>query len=454
MYNCQQRDTRWYQRLRGMTVGDSLRARLIRAGFGSAGLQAVNRILLLILAIILARVLGAEGYGIYAFAFAIMRLLMVGAEAGMPALLMREIATSHGREQWGLLRGALRRAGQFVTLVATVISLIGLGILWWLSERFEPAVVQTIGLMLLALPAAAMVRTLAAALQGLHRVIIGQSLDMLWRPLLVLLFVSIMFLMWPEWRQPQSAMAVQVVALFLVLMLGALLLWRILMLQVGNARPEFRTREWLKSALPFTLIGGAAIINNHTDVIMLGWLRSAEEVGIYRVAVQGATLVAFGLQAANAVIAPQFARLHARGDMARLQSLVTQSARVILLVALPVTLAFMLAGGAIVGWVFGDEFAAAHLSLAILALGQLINAAFGSVALLLNMTGHESVSAHILWQTAVLNIVLNGLLIPFYGMSGAAVATALSLALWNFMLYRQVRNRLGLISTALRFKSL
>jgi O-antigen/teichoic acid export membrane protein len=64
------------------------------------------------------------------------------------------------------------------------------------------------------------------------------------------------------------------------------------------------------------------------------------------------------------------------------------------------------------------------------------------------MTGHERIAARILWQTATLNIAMNAVLIPLFGMAGAATASAVSLVVWNAALYRQVRQRLSISSTA------
>lgn len=437
-----------FDRVLAQSQGDGLRARLIRGGLGSAGIQAVNRVLALALGIVLARTLGAEGYGVYAYAFALMSLIMVAAEAGVPTLLVREVAASEGRGEWGRLRGVLRRAGQFVALASTTIAVLGLLVLWWLADSLTPAVLYTTTLMLLVLPLSAGAKTVVHAMMGLNRVVIGQAVDMLVRPAMVLALVGTVFLLWPDWQQPQIAMAAQLLAAVVALILGWLILRRLTPGEARTAPPVYQSRDWLRSALPFTLIGGAGIINNQTDIIMLGWFTGSEQVGIYRVAMQGAMLVAFSLQVVNAVVAPQFSRLYAQGDMVRLQRLVTQSAQVILLAALPMALAFILAGGVAVAWVFGGEFAAAHLPLAILAAGQLVNAGFGSVGFLLNMTGHENLVARILWQTALLNIALNAALIPFYDMDGAAVATAVSLTTWNLLLYRQVKGKLHITSTA------
>jgi O-antigen/teichoic acid export membrane protein len=196
------------------------------------------------------------------------------------------------------------------------------------------------------------------------------------------------------------------------------------------------------------LIGGAGVVNGHADMIMLGWFGEPEEVGVYRVAVQGAALVAFGLHAVNPIIAPEFSRLYAQSNIKQLQRVVTASARAILVAALPVVLLFTLYGTAIVSWVFGSEYTDADMPLVILSVAQLINAGYGSVGLLMTMTGHENDAARTMWTTASINIVLNAILIPWLGMNGAALASAISLIVWNAVLFRKVRTNLNISSTA------
>tara|TARA_R110002074_G_scaffold304679_2_gene475934 strand:- start:8923 stop:10296 length:1374 start_codon:yes stop_codon:yes gene_type:complete len=435
----------WLNHVLAQSRGDGLRARLIRGGLGSAGVQALSRVLALALGIVLARGLGAEGYGTYAYAFAIMSLLMVAAEAGVPTLLLREVAAAHGQQRWGLLRGALIWSGQLVLLASASVSVVGLLVLSVMTESLSAAQLYTTLLMLLVLPLAALAKTIARAMQGLDRVVIGQAVDMLLRPLLVLLGVGPLFLFAPALRQPQYAMAAQLAAAGIVLLVGWWMLSRYQPAASRTESVEYKSRQWLRSALPFMLIGGAGIINNQADIIMLGWFGSAVDVGIYRVAVQGATLVAFGLQAANAVVAPQFARLYAQGDMEKLQRLVTASARVVLLVALPLALAFVFAGGTIVTWVFGAEYTASHLPLAILALGQLTVATIGLTGPLVSMAGFESVVSKAIWVSALLNIGLNLFLIPIFGVTGAAASTAITVSLWHGFLFVFAKKEMNII---------
>ena len=436
-----------HSRLRAL-LGESgsLRARLIRGGAGSAIVQALNRLIALAVGIALARGLGAEGYGIYAYAFALISVLMVPAELGMPVLLVREVAANVARADWAYVRGICIRGAQIVLGASTAISLIAAFLVWRFGESIPADQRQTLLLALLLLPLSALGKTFASVLQGLQHVVIGQAVEALLRPTLMLLGVLVLFAAAPGMCLPQYAMAVQVVVVAAVLFTSLLLLIRFLPDAARTTKGKHRTREWLTNAIPFTLIGGAGIINNQVDILMLGYFRPPGDVGIYRVAVQGSVLVAFGLQAVTAVVAPQFARLYAQGDLARLQRLITISARVVFIAALPVVLIFVLAGGAIAGMVFGPEFVASHYPLAILSVGQLVNTLFGPVGALLQMVGYENITARMIIITALLNIPLNAFFIHFYGATGAAMATAICVGLLHLFLFFIARKKLGLIA--------
>jgi len=158
--------------------------------------------------------------------------------------------------------------------------------------------------------------------------------------------------------------------------------------------------------------------------------------------------VVFGLQVVNLTIGPHIARLHAQGDMGRLQRLVTFSTRAQFFFTLPFVVMLIFFGEGLVTLAFGQEFVPALLPLSILALGQLVNAASGSVGLLLAMTGHERDAARSVVLAAIVNVSLNAILIPPYGAAGAAAAGAVTLAAWNLAMCWAVRQRLGIDSLA------
>jgi O-antigen/teichoic acid export membrane protein len=87
--------------------------------------------------------------------------------------------------------------------------------------------------------------------------------------------------------------------------------------------------------------------------------------------------------------------------------------------------------------------------MAILSVGQIVNAATGSVGFLLAMTGRERVSMRILVASLALNVVANLALVPRYGMLGAAVGTTLAMTVWNVAMVVAVRRSLGVMPSAL-----
>lgn len=429
----------------------TLRQQLMRGGVGSIAIKVFGTGIGFGLAVVLARVLGPEGYGVYAFVLSLIMLLAIPAQVGLPQLVVRETAKAQASDQWGLMRGLWRWSNLFVALFSVLMVTIGLLALWvggeWLGEHRW----QTLAVGLALVPLIALANVRGAALKGLRHVVLGQLPESILRPGLLLAMVLIAVWSWNAGAlTPADVMGLHGIAAFTAFLIGAALLLRARpeALRAGP-KPEYESRYWRQAAMPLAMLAGLKLINAHTGTIMLGVIRSDEEVGVYRVVVQVAMLVVFGLQAINQVMQPYFARLHARGELERLQRLVTYSARIILLAALPLVLVMLAFGGPLLDFLFGAEYRLGAIALAILALGQLVNAAMGSVGMLLNMTGHERDTVRGVAIAAVSNVVLNLALIPTFGLEGAAAATAITLLIWNLILRYSVQLRLGVETSAI-----
>jgi O-antigen/teichoic acid export membrane protein len=246
------------------------------------------------------------------------------------------------------------------------------------------------------------------------------------------------------------AMALYVIAAGLAFGAGIWLLWRATPAEVSRSSPRFDNRAWLLSALPLAFIGGMQLINQQASILLQGFYLPDADIGIFRVATQVSNLASFGLLAINIVVAPRFAALNAQDNKPKLQRLVTRSAQVILVFNLAITAGFVLLGKPFLRILFGPSYVAAYLPLLILLGGQLVNSGVGSVGVLLNMTHHERETAKALALSALLNVALNLLLLPRLGILGSSIATALTLIIWNIMLWWAVRKRLGINSLAFR----
>lgn len=426
----------------------SLRDHLIQGASWSLALKIVSTGLAFATSVLLARLLGAEGYGIFAYAIAIVSLLSVPASLGLPQLLVRNIAAYRARSEWGLMRGLLVKANTWVLLSSVGLGTMAALIAWLLAGRSTNPTVMAFWLALLILPINALNNLRSSTLRGLHYVVLGQLPEFLIKPLSFLLLVVAAHLLLGDVFNAPWAVGMQVTATALGLGAGVLFLLNRLPSEVTASDAMYDTTAWARSALPFLFIGGMQMIYKNTDIVMLGALSGAEAAGVYRVVTRGADLVAFVLIAVNMVLQPTVARFYAAGEIQRLQRLVTKSARMIFLGSLPIALVLILFGQWIL-LIFGQEFTVGASALAVLSVAQLINAGMGSVALVLSMTGHERKTAVGVAVAACINVVLNASLIPLWGIEGAATATATSITIWNILLAIWVYKELKIYPTVL-----
>lgn len=413
---------------------------------GSFGLKVAHTLLNLVISIVLARALAPDGYGIYAFTFSVMTLLAAPVQFGLPTLLVREVARYQYAARWDLLRGILLRANQAVFLLSLVVGLIAATAAWRLADQVNPTQLATFAWALLLLPLIALNRLREAALHGLRRVVMGQLPEKLLLPVVLLVLLGVALL--TSGVTPPLAMALYCAAAGLAFVAGAVMLLRALPPEVRTARAHYNTPTWVRSVLPLSLLTGVHVINGQTDIFMLGLLATSEEVGLYRVAFSGAALVIFTFTAMNMVLAPNIARLHSAGDRERLQRMVTLSARLNLMAALPVASTFILFGGPFLEAVFGAPYRESNLALAILCVAQLVTVAVGPVHVILNMTGYERETVKGVTCSALINVTLNAVLIPFFGLEGAAMATAISIVVMSIILFRALWVRTGIWSLA------
>ena len=153
-------------------------------------------------------------------------------------------------------------------------------------------------------------------------------------------------------------------------------------------------------------------------------------------------LTSFILFAVNTIAAPKFAAMHAAGDSKGLEKMAIFSVRMMLVVAVP-AVSFILLFPEWLMSMFGEEFRAAAPALMILALGQFVNIATGSVGYLLSMTGNEKKVRDNVLISGLVSIGLGVLLIPNQGVMGAAIAYAAGVASQNLLGVYQVKKQLG-----------
>lgn len=425
---------RWSQLLEG-------RLRELAGGASIAfGLRLIGGGFAFLFNLLLARMFGADGVGIYFLALSLGSVAAVAGKLGMDNALLRFTAVHAEKGQWAAVRG-LYRGGVTLSLLASgacsALLLLGAPVL--ATHLFgRPELVGPIRAMALAVVPVVVALLHVELLRGLHRIFESQLLQ--WGalrgfPVVVLLVMGTRFgVMGAIWAYTCGAAATALIGI---------LLWRRRTHAASLAKPRFPLDKLLGSAIPSFGVGLLGLAMDWSGIIVLGIFESNHVVGVFSAASKTAILSTYVLAAVNVVAAPKFSALYAKGDAEELARTARSVVLLATLLATPFFLALFTIPETILS-LFGTEFTVGAPLLVIIAVGQLVNVLTGPVAYLLMMTGHEHDMRRTLAIFAVLNIALNLSLVPPLGALGAAIATSVSLIGINSMATYLVHRRLSI----------
>jgi O-antigen/teichoic acid export membrane protein len=429
-------------------AGDAKAQRTVVLGtLGSVSLNVVTLLANFVLAVVLARTLGTARYGTYAVALAWSVFLAVPATVGLPPLVVRRVAASMEREEWGLLRGIIRFANRTVTVSSTAI--VGLAAVTALVLRDEqPDLVGPFLVGLLLVPITALTLLRHAAIQGLHRVVLARLPDTIVMPVTFLAVVLVAGWMLGDRFTAVWAIALNVFAAGVAFIVGTVLLWRVLPGEVWWAEPDFERRNWVRSALPFVGISMLLTINNQLGTILLGTFADSEAAGMFSVAMRVAMFTSFMFLAATYPLYPNVARLWAAEDTDAIQHLLTRTVRVVTIFSIVIALGLCVFANEILA-IFGSEFSEAATAFRILVVAELAKAVLGFGGIVLVMTTHERSMARATAVGVTLNLAIAIALIPVWGVDGAAVASAVSTIASGMCIVWFAWRRLGVYAPAI-----
>jgi O-antigen/teichoic acid export membrane protein len=394
--------------------------------------------------IYLARVLGAEALGIYALGMTIIGFLGIFNALGLPQSAVRFVAVYCATGKMELLRAFLGR-GILLLLISNVL-LGGVVLLAgpWIAVRFyHTQALQTYlawfaFLMVLGALNTFLGQVLAGYKDVARRTIISHFVG---SPAMMILTLGLAGM----GMGLRGYIVAQAVSALIVLALLAAVVWR---LTPRAARPSASALPPLeKEVMSFSAVvigtGILEFLMAQADKVLIGFYLGAREVGIYAVATTLVTFVPILLQSVNQIFSPSIADLYARGQQELLGRLFQTLTKWILALTIPLATVLMLFASPLMR-IFGQDFAAGWPILVIGTVGQLVNCGVGSVGYLLLMSGNQRRLIRVEAVMAALMVLLNLLLIPRWGITGAAIAAAVTNVIGNIWYLNEVRRRLGL----------
>jgi O-antigen/teichoic acid export membrane protein len=203
-------------------------------------------------------------------------------------------------------------------------------------------------------------------------------------------------------------------------------------------------------SIPLLFVNILNFFLNRADVLMLGYFKAASEVGIYSIAFRIALLVQFPLDIFARIFGPMMSEFYGRNEIQKGEELFKMVTKWVVSLSIPIFVTVLLFASPILS-VFGPQFVVGSSAVAFLGFAQLINCGVGHAGLLIIMAGYPWINLINSLILLCCNVVLSYLLIPTYGLFGAAIATGASVIAINIIRLVEVYSLLRLHPYSIRF---
>lgn len=373
----------------------------------------------LVLGVLLGRLMGAEQYGLYSLADTAFYLIVGLAMLGLFSAVVRYVSAfaSHRDEAslWGTLQVGLG-IPFVVSVLAGACLLVFAGPFAGLMFH-EPRLVPVLRVTAFVLPFGALITALEAAIRGLNRLKYNVIASNIFFPLLKLIIVIALAITGLNAVKAMTAHAIGAVATCVMLLY---FLHKLFPLN----RPWRAGRRNVKEMLVFSLpIYGSRLITlfgQNMQIVLLGALSEVMSVGIFSAAAKVNLVGTMFYNAINTAAEPIVSELYTKEEHGQLRHFYQNMTKWTFAFGLPIFFITLLFSKPILS-IFGDDFTAGSVALAILSFGSLVKAGIGITEVMIMMTGNTWLKTVNTVLALVLGTVLSFLLIPRFGVVGAAI---------------------------------
>lgn len=390
-----------------------------------------------------ARYLGVGAFGTFAVAVAAVTLAVRLVTLGAPELTIRLLASSADSDRRALAQSAVI----YGTALSLTITGAVCAIYFFVARTTEmdgDFFLSLLWAFATVLPLSAIAHNLSAVLNGLGKigevVWIGEGL----RQSFFLLAAGVSLLV--GFLDPSPVALIKLTAYsYAALALVLAMRVRSSIRQLTKTRPQerFSPSKWGKTVVAIGMFGILTAAYQQVDVLMIQWLAGSKDVGLYYAAARSANLVTFLLAGLMVPLAPLVAKLYTERGPEQVERLCNGAAKLLLVTCVPITGFFVIAGQAYLAMVFGETFVAAYPALVILSVGLLAKSVLELNQMVFFMCG----SVKPIFISNLIGLGMNAagnlLLVPRFGISGAAVAAACAMIITGIIQWRLAKHLLG-----------
>jgi O-antigen/teichoic acid export membrane protein len=369
---------------------------------------------------VLARLLGAEDYGLYNLAITAATIASAIAVFGLDTTVTRYIAIMNGRQDRAGIWGTIQVSVGFSLLLSILFAAGLFTVADPISTAIfhEPRLAPLLKVASLMVPFLTLSDVLAGATRGFKNMadtVIAQNIiQPLFRLVLIIIFavggLSLPLTILIFGAADLSA------SIVLVYFLN-----RHFNLRQSLAQGKRHTREILAFSFPLWLSDLLTTFRGNIQTLLIGSLDTIRGVGIFSIANQINLMGNIFHTSLSQTAKPLIAELNDQGNHKRIEHIYQTTTRWVVTLNMPMFLIIILFPGAIMS-IFGKSFASGVPALAIMGLVNFVNVATGMCGAVLDMTGHTRMKLVNTVIRVSVGILANFILIPRWGITGAAVA--------------------------------
>lgn len=385
-----------------------------------------NKLLHYVSLLIVIKILGVTNYGYYTIGLTILSFGMILSNAGFNYGVFRFIPIFIGQNDTAKVKGVISFSLGFVAFsgITIALSLFLFSEIISVSLLNKPDLVKYIKLFSLTLPFTVISGIIINIFKGFnlikYKVLVDDFTIIVSR---TLLFLCCLVLGLGITGVIISHLASTIVGLII----GIILLIKIFPDIVdGNVIQDLDRRKIISYSFPLFLSSFFALFLNRIDILMLSYYLSADQIGIYSISSKLASIIFFFASSTFAIFSPTIAKLFGEGNREGIGILLNKVTRLVWIATIPVYLIITIFTEELL-MLFGKEFTTGYTTLLILASSLFFNSLIGFTGQILGVVGRSKLILINSLTASILNIGLNYILIPQFGIIGAAVATGFSI---------------------------
>ena len=415
----------------------------------------ISKIMLYLYRVIIARHYGPETYGLFSLSVIILSLFAAFATLGLNEGILRYIPIFRSKKDLGKISYLIKFSLRTVFFLSLVFSLVLFFSSNFISEFFFHNISLSIFLKIssFTIPLLVLSSVYLASIRGFEKIgwysFIVNILPNVTKFLAIVIFVYLGI-------KREYVMISYFLGILLMLLVSYYIYKTKISKSLGISQVKLESRYKLKKhlfiySMPIMFSSILGLVYYWIDSFAIGFLKGVTDVGIYNVVVPIALLLTIIPDLFIQLFYPLITKEYHRKNYKLVKEISKQVGKWIFILTLPLFLIIFIFPEAIINILFGYQYIIAGTALRILVVGSLAALLSGLLFTLLFTVGKSKLAFINLLVTSILNLILNLILVPIYGINGAAISTASVWIILTSILLFQVRKFLGFIPMRRKF---